>query len=60
MTYDDKIIECFRAVCVRTGEGASPDEVTQEMHDRKWLSPLDTVIDIADIMKRLRFKEGRF
>jgi len=53
-TYDDKVLEAFEAVCKRNkGKGASAAEVTEEMRARKTLSKLDTVIDIADIMKRL-------
>ena len=58
-SYDDKVLEAFEAVCERhkaepEGErGASPMEVLEEMQRRKTLSAMDTVLDIADIMKRL-------
>lgn len=52
--YDQKVMEAFGAVCDRDPEGAaSPADVVKEMQARGTLSPLDTVIDIADIMKRL-------
>jgi hypothetical protein len=58
-TYDEKVITCFEYLSKKNSEGASPAEVTEEMANRGWLSPLDTVIDIKDIMQRLRFSEGR-
>lgn len=52
--YDDKVREAFEAVCDRDPEGAaSPSDVVAEMQKLGTLSPLDTVIDIADIMRRL-------
>lgn len=54
MSYDDKVREAFEAVCARDPEGAAnPSDVVAEMQKRGTLSPLDTVIDIADIMRRL-------
>lgn len=58
-TYDEKIIACYQHLCSKQADGASPDEVTKEMHERGWLSPMDTVIDIEKIMRRLRDQEGR-
>ena len=59
-TYDDEVLEAFDAVCDRDLEGAaSPSDVVKEMQTRGTLSPLDTVIDIADIMKRLLSKPGK-
>lgn len=55
--YVDKIRVCFTHLCNQNG-GASPAEVTEEMRKRKWLSPLDTVIDIKDIMQDLRDQEA--
>lgn len=53
-SYDNKVLEAFNAVCDRDLErSASPADVVKEMQARNTLSPLDTVIDIADIMKRL-------
>ncbi len=52
--YADKIIQCFRDLCDKQSDGASPDEVTKLMHERGWLAAADTVIDIADLMKDLR------
>jgi len=53
-SYDDKVLEAFHAVCARDAENsASPSDVVKEMQARDTLSPMDTVIDIADIMKRL-------
>ena len=57
--YDDKIIFCFKALCAKNGNGASPVEVTEEMANLGWLSSMDSVLDIADIMARLRHVEGR-
>lgn len=51
--YDARIIQVFKDLCMKNG-GASPNEVTQEMHARGYLSDMDTVIDIADIMRSLR------
>ena len=58
-TYDDKIVFCYQHLCSKQSDGASPGEVATEMKKRGWLSSMDTVIDIADIMKRLRHQEGR-
>lgn len=55
LSYGQKISMVFRDLAVENG-GASPAEVTDEMHRRGWLSKLDTVIDIADQMKDLRSK----
>ena len=53
-SYDQKVLEAFEAVCDRDLEGAaSPADVVKEMQARGTLSPADTVIDIADIMRRL-------
>jgi hypothetical protein len=57
VTYDEKIIVCFRELCEKQG-GASPAEVTELMREKGWLSPFDIVLDIAVLMKRLR-EEGR-
>jgi hypothetical protein len=54
-TYDEKVIRCFKDACKNNGSNsASPADVTRLMAERKWLTSLDTVIDIADIMKELR------
>lgn len=54
MSYDQKVLEAFKAVCDRDPEGsASPADVVKEMQARGTLSSMDTVIDIADIMRRL-------
>lgn len=53
-SYDDKVREAFEAVCDRDLEGAaSPSDVVDEMRKLGTLSPLDTVIDVADVMRRL-------
>ena len=58
--YEQNVIQAFKDACAANkvkegGEpGASPDEVTKLLHERGQLSELDTVIDIADIMKGLR------
>jgi hypothetical protein len=55
-TYNDKIRVCYAAVDERGGgKGASPLEVTDEMHKRGWLSPMDTVIDVADLMGEMGY-----
>lgn len=51
--YDEKIIKCFTELCKKNG-GASPSEVYLDMSSRGWLSSMDTVIDIADLMRELR------
>ncbi len=53
MRYEDKIRTVFKELAEKN-DGASPAEVTDEMANRGWLSPLDTVIDIADQMRELR------
>lgn len=53
--YEEKIIKTFRELCKKNG-GASPHEVTELLAQREQLSPLDTVIDVADLMKELRSK----
>lgn len=58
-TYDDKIIACYKDLCSKQTDGASPSEVTSEMAARGWLTSLDTVIDVEKIMRRLRYDEGR-
>lgn len=58
-TYDDKIVACYQYLCSKQSDGASPAEVTAEMHRRGWISPMDTVIDIEKLMRRLRHEEGR-
>jgi hypothetical protein len=54
--YDKKIIKAFKDASKANGpgEGASPTDVTTLLAERGELSPLDTVIDIADLMKELR------
>lgn len=59
-SYDQKVLEAFEAVCDRDPENsASPADVIKEMQTRGTLSPTDTVIDIADIMKRLLGEPGK-
>lgn len=53
-TYDDRVCAVFRIVCAEQGAGASPAEVAAELKKRGWLSELDSVIDVADIMRELR------
>lgn len=54
-TYNDKIRDAWRAVSERNGgQGASASEVTEEMFRKGELAALDTVIDIADLMKGIR------
>jgi hypothetical protein len=59
--YEEKIIKAFKDICANSvtkenpkGHGASPAEVVAELAERKELSDMDSVIDIADIMKDLR------
>lgn len=52
--YEQKILSAFQDLCKANGDGASPHEVTQEMHRRGHLAEMDTVIDIEDQMKNLR------
>lgn len=52
--YEKKIVRAFRDLCEKQKNGASPAEVTTLLAERFELSELDTVIDIADIMKSLR------
>lgn len=52
--YQKKVLAAFKAVSKRNNEeGASAAEVCEEMSKNKTLSPLDTTIDIADIMGEL-------
>jgi hypothetical protein len=56
MTYQDKIRLSFRLACQKNGgpqKGASASDVTMVMRDKGWISPLDSVIDIADLMKEM-------
>lgn len=57
-TYRDKIRVCWNeaseANAKAGGEpGASAADVTDLMSQKGWLSPMDTVIDIADIMREM-------
>jgi len=53
-SYERKIMNAFEAVSkANNGKGASAFEVTQYMSENGTLSELDTVIDIADIMKTM-------
>lgn len=55
MEYRDKVLACWRHCAENAKDkSASAAEVTDEMAKRGWLSELDTVIDIADIMKTIR------
>ena len=51
--YEQHIVTAFQDLCKKNG-GASPAEVTHLMADRGQLSKLDTVIDVADLMRGLR------
>ncbi len=56
--YESNIVQAFRDVCKSNkgteSPGASPAEVMNLIADREQISKLDTVIDIADIMRGLR------
>lgn len=55
--YQKAILEAFMQVCeenLNKGiHGASATEVCQQMHKNQTISPLDSVIDIADQMKEM-------
>lgn len=55
--YQKAILEAFFQVCEANKdkglEGASATEVCQQMHINESISPLDSVIDIADQMKEM-------
>jgi len=55
--YQKAILEAFVQVCEENKkkgiEGASATEVTQQMHKNESISPLDSVIDIADQMREM-------
>ena len=54
--YEQKILQAFKDLCAKNpnGDGASPAEVTKLLAERNQISPLDTVLDIADLMRELR------
>jgi hypothetical protein len=53
-SYDDRVLQAFRTACDRNPEGtASPADVVKEMRTHGAMLARDTVIDIADIMRRL-------
>ena len=56
--YETNIVRAFKDVCESNkgseSPGASPAEVMNLLADRGQISKLDTVIDIADIMRGLR------
>lgn len=57
MTYEQKVLAAFRKVSAQNNEeGASATEVYEQMAKDKTISPMDTVIDIADIMDTLADK----
>lgn len=55
--YQKAILEAFLQVCdankANNIDGANATEVTQQMHRNESISPLDSVIDIADQMKEM-------
>ena len=56
--YESNIVQAFKDVC-KTNKGsecpgASPAEVMNLIADRRQISRLDSIIDIADIMRELR------
>lgn len=58
MTYEDKVLECYLELCDDEGTGASPSEVMTLMHEKGYLQPMDTVVDIGGIMTDLS-RRGR-
>ncbi len=59
-SYEEKVMRAFRDASKINGpgQGASAAEVTELLFQRGELSRLDSCLDIADIMKKLR-AEGR-
>ncbi len=56
MKYEDKVLVCFGEACEENEKkdgkhSASAADTTRKMKEKGWLAPLDTVIDIADILK---------
>ena len=51
--YQDKIKTCVKHLLL-VHILVCANSVTNEMAKRGWLSPLDSVIDIADIMRDMR------
>jgi hypothetical protein len=50
--YREKVLACWTYCAEKAKDkSASAADVTDEMAKRGWLSPMDTVIDIADIMR---------
>jgi hypothetical protein len=52
--YEKKIIQVFKEACEQNKGGVSPADVTKIMSERGELAMLDTVIDVAGIMRDLR------
>ena len=55
--YEGFIIKAFQDLCKKQKSGASPAEVTSLLAKRKQLTALDSVLDIADLMKDLRGRD---
>lgn len=51
--YEQEIVSTFKRLAKENG-GASPHEVCEDIAKRGKLAELDTVIDVADLMKELR------
>ena len=56
MSYEDKIVFCFKELCAEQNGGAAPFEVTRRMNIKGWISPMDSVIDIEKLMRKARSK----
>ena len=55
--YERKVMDAFEAVSKKNnGKGASAAEITEYMKNRGTLSELDSVIDIADVMKAMQVR----
>lgn len=53
-SYERKIMDAFEAISKENGgKGASAHEVTEYMTKHGTISELDSVIDIADLMKSM-------
>lgn len=56
-SYERKIMNAFEAVSkANDGKGASATEVTEHMRNSGTISELDSVIDIADVMKAMHVR----
>ncbi len=58
--YEQNVVAAFKDACKTNSQregkkvGASPADVTHLLADRKQISDMDTVLDIEEIMQKLR------